>query len=55
MTLANILATLNLDSYYVAEIINGKEIRVTTDFAFLADAEAAVHRMPSGNYVIKTA
>lgn len=41
--------------FFVVEVINGKEIRVTTDFAFLADAEAAVRRMGDGNYVIKTA
>lgn len=55
MTLANILATLNIDSYYVAEVINGKEFRVTADFQLLADAETAMRRMPKGNYVIKTA
>ena len=41
--------------FFVVEVVNGKEFRVTTDFQFLADAEAAVRRMPNGNYVIKTA
>ncbi len=53
MKLFNI--TIETRKFFVAEVVNGKEIRVTTDFAFLADAEAAVRRMPNGNYVIKTA
>lgn len=55
MMLSAIFEAMKLNSYYVAEIINGKEIRVTTDFQFLADAETAMQRMPEGNYVIKTA
>ena len=55
MMLSAIFEAMKLNSYYVAEIVNGKEFRVTTDFQFLADAEAAVRRMPNGNYVIKTA
>lgn len=47
--------TLETQKFYVVEIHNGKEIRITANFAFLADAEAAVRRMPKGNYKIKTA
>lgn len=46
---------LETRKFYIAEVINGKEIRITTDFTFLADAESALRRMPRDNYVIKTA
>ena len=55
MMLSNIFAAMELNSYYVAEIVDGKEFRVTANFQFLADAEAAMRRMPKGKYIIKTA
>ena len=47
----NIIVTVN---YFVAEIVNGVSIRVTPNFMFLGDAEAALRRMPKdGTFVIK--
>ena len=46
---------IETQKFYVVEIHNGKEIRITANFAFLADAETAMKRMPKGSYKIKTA
>lgn len=50
--------TIETQKFYVVEVVNGNEIRVTRNFNFLADADAALSRMkkgdPAGNYVVKT-
>lgn len=50
--------TIETQKFYVVEVVNGNEIRVTRNFTFLADADAALSRMkkgdPAGNYVVKT-
>ena len=42
-------------NYYVAEVVDGQEIRVTGNFPFKADADTAASRMKDGVYVVKTA
>ena len=50
--------SIETSKFYVVEVVAGKEIRVTRNFTFLADAESALSRMkkgdPAGNYVVKT-
>ena len=55
MPIKNIINNLSTTKFYVAEVVNGKEFRVTANFAFKADAESAMKRMIKGDYVVKTA
>ena len=55
MTLRNIINNAVTENYFVAEVVNKTEIRVPANYVFKADAEAALRRMPKGNYVVKKA
>ena len=50
MTLFNI--NIVTRRFYVAEIVGNRKIRVTQDFDWLADAEAAKSRMRGGKFVV---